>query len=139
MACGRVRFFLDNNLPPKVAHALDCLLEPKDSAEHLRDKFPADTPDEVWMAELGREADLIILSGDSAISRNPHEVRAWKEAGHPIFFLKPAWIHLQIWEFASKLFHCFPEIMKLAQKARPGSGFLVPVRGSIREIDVGRK
>jgi hypothetical protein len=28
------------------------------------------------------------------ISRNPHEVRAWKEAGHTIFFLKPGWTDL---------------------------------------------
>jgi hypothetical protein len=86
--------FLDNNLSPKVARALNALLEPEHSAHHLKDLYPAGTLDEVWMRDLGNQTGWVILSGDSAISRNPHEVRAWKEAGHPIFFLKPAWAHL---------------------------------------------
>src|ERR1700730_18009003 len=131
MARRRVRFFLDNNLAPKIARALNRLVEPDHSAEPLRDKFERNTPDEVWMSDLSKEAHRVILSGDSAISRNPHEVRAWKEAGHPIFFLKPAWTHLPLWESASKLFHRFPEIIKLAEKAAPGDGFYVPVRGAI--------
>jgi hypothetical protein len=136
MARGPVRFFLDNNLAPKVAHALNRLLEPDHSAEHLRDKFAPSTPDEVWMTELAGESDLVIISGDSAISRNPHEVRAWKEAGHPIFFLKPGWTHLSGWESASKLFHHFPEIIKLAQKAKRGDGFRVPMKGVIEKISL---
>jgi hypothetical protein len=134
MARRRVRFFLDNNLAPKIARALNRLLEPDHTAEHLRDKFARNTPDEVWMSDLSQEAHWVILSGDSEISRNPHEVRAWKEAGHPIFFLKPAWTHLPLWESASKLFHRFPEIIKLAEKAAPGDGFYVPVRGAIEKF-----
>ena len=41
MARGRVRFFLDNNLAPKVAHALNRLLEPDHTAEHLREQVRA--------------------------------------------------------------------------------------------------
>ena len=129
MARRRVRFFLDNNISPKVARALDHLLQPHHSAHHLKDQFAPNTPDEVWMAELGKQSDWVILSADSAISRNPHEVRAWKEAGHPIFFLKHAWTHLSGWESASKLFHRFPEILKLAEKAKRGDGFMIPVKG----------
>lgn len=124
-----MRFFLDNNISPKVARALNHLLEPDHSAHHLKDQFPGNAKDEEWMADLGRQSGWVILSGDSAISRNPHEVIAWKEAGHPIFFLKPAWTHLPRWESASKLFHRFPEILKLAEKANPGDAFMVPVKG----------
>jgi PIN domain-containing protein len=81
------------------------------------------------MTELGRQSGWVIPSGDAAISRNPHEVKAWKEAGHPVFFLKHAWTHVHGWESASKLFHRFPEILKLAQKANPGDGFKVPIKG----------
>ena len=126
-----MRFVLDNNLSPKVARALNALLEPEHSARHLKDLYPAGTLDEVWMSDLGNQTDWVILSADSAISRNPHEVQAWKEAGHPIFFLKPAWAHLPRWESASKLFHRFPEILRLAEKAKSEDGFLVPVKGAI--------
>jgi PIN like domain len=129
MARCCVKFFLDNNIAPKIARALNLLLEPDHSAHHLKDQFAPNTPDEVWMTELGRQSGWVILSGDAAISRNPHEVRAWKEAGHPIFFLKHAWTNVHGWESASKLFHRFPEILKLAQKANPGDGFWVPIKG----------
>ena len=129
-----MNFFLDNNLPPRTARALDCLLQPADSAVHLKTEFPANTSDVDWMAALARRKDLIIISADVNISRNPHEVRAWKEAGHTIFFLKSGWIHLPLWEQASKLFHVFPEIIRRAKKAKKGAGFMVPIRGSIEDL-----
>jgi PIN like domain len=133
MARGRVKFFLDNNLSPKLARALHALLEPDHSAHHLKDKYPKDTLDEVWMAELGKEEDWIILTGDTAISRNPHEQRAWLEAGLPIFFLKHGWADLNGWEKAAKLFHHFPEILKLAQRAKPRDAYVIPVKGAIKK------
>jgi len=126
-----VRFFLDNNLSHRVARALHCLVEPKHSVIHLKDRFQADTPDADWMSALAGEPQWIILSADTAISRNPHEVEAWKRAGHPIFFFKHAWVHQLFWEQASRLFHLFPEILKRAEKARAGAAFLVPFKGQI--------
>lgn len=126
-----MRFFLDNNLPPRVARALHCLLAPTDSATHLKERFQPDTPDVDWLDALAGEADWIILSADTAISRNPHEVTAWKRAGHPTFFLKSNWVHQPLWEQASRLFHLFPEILKRAAKARKGDAFLVPFKGKI--------
>ena len=83
------------------------------------------------MSALVDKPEWIILSADIAISRNPHEVEAWKRAGHPIFFLKQAWIHQPFWEQASRLFHLFPEILKRAEQARTGDSFLVPFKGQI--------
>jgi hypothetical protein len=73
----------------------------------------------------------VIISADVAISLNPHEIRAWREAGHPIFFLKHACAHQSRWEAASRLFHLFPEILKLAEKAKRGDVFFVPFKGKI--------
>jgi hypothetical protein len=127
-----VRFFLDNNLSPKIARALDCLTQPKHSVRHLRDLFAPETPDVTWMQELARQGSWIILSADVAISRNPHEVRAWKEAGHPIFFLKDAWRHQHLWEQASRICHLFPSIIECAERAKPGDAFFVPFKGQIQ-------
>lgn len=127
-----MRFFLDNNFSPRTARALHCLLTPTHEAVHLKDKFPADAKDADWMPALARESDWIILSGDVNISRNPHEVRAWQAAGHTIFFLKRGWTNIPLWEQAAKLFHLFPEIMKKAEKAKRGAGFLVPLKGEHR-------
>jgi PIN like domain len=136
MAHGCVRFFLDNNLSPKVARALGHLLAPDHSAHHLKEQFAPSTPDVTWMSELATQAGWVIISGDAMISRNPHEVQAWREAGHPIFFLKHGWINIPLWESASKLFHRFPEILKLAEKAGQGDAFLIPVTGAIKKMSL---
>jgi hypothetical protein len=131
-----VRFFLDNNLSHRVARALHCLVEPRHEVVHLKDRFAPDTPDVDWMNALAEEPDWIILSGDVAISRNPHEVEAWKRSGHPIFFLKHGWINQPLWEQASRFFHLFPEIEKRARKAKAGESFLVPFKGKIEEPEL---
>jgi PIN like domain len=61
-----VKFFTDNNISPKVTRALNLLLAPDDSAHHLKDKYAANTPDEMWMQDLGKEKGWVIISGDSA-------------------------------------------------------------------------
>lgn len=86
------------------------------------------------MRDLATRAALVIISGDVNISRNPHEIRTWKEAGHTIFFLKNGWTHLPLWEQAAKLFHLFPDIIKRAEKARRGAGFMIPIRGPIEDL-----
>lgn len=126
-----MKFFVDNNLSHRVASALHCLVQPTHSVVHLRERFPTDTPDVKWMNALAKETGWVILSGDMAISRNPHEVEAWKRAGHPIFFFKYAWVQQVFWEQASRLFHLFPEILKRAAKARTGDSFMVPFKGKI--------
>lgn len=137
-----MKFFVDNNISPRVAKALNALLEPQSSAVHLRERFEASTHDTVWMPALASEHDWFIISGDIRISRNPLEVEAWLKAGHIIFFLKPGWTNIQPWEQSAKLFHRFPEILKLCKKSKKGSGYLVPLKsGKITSISktLGRK
>lgn len=126
-----MKFFLDNNLSPKLAHALHLMVQPEHEVVHLRDRFPADTKDPDWMRALAGEPELVIVTADVRIRRNPHEVEAWREAGHTTFFLKPGWTHLPFWEQASKLTKCFPEFLKLAGQARRGAFFTVTVNGKI--------
>jgi len=58
-----VRFFFDNNLPPKLAKSLHVLVEPHHQVVHLKAKFAADAKDETWMLELAKEEDWVIVSG----------------------------------------------------------------------------
>jgi hypothetical protein len=86
-----LRFFLDNNLAPKLARGFHQFVLGEHEVVHLRDRFSQETPDVEWMQQLADESGWVILSGDVAIGRNPHEVEAWKAAGHTIFFLKAGW------------------------------------------------
>lgn len=114
--------FVDNCLAQKHATALHALVEPNHQVVHLRTKFKPDTPDEEWLSILGKEGGWIVISGDTRISRNLHEREAWHASNLPLM------------EQHSKLSHCLPEILKTAEKAPAGSGFLVSVNGKIEQI-----
>jgi predicted nuclease of predicted toxin-antitoxin system len=70
-----VKFFFDNNLAPRIAKALNILVSPEHQVIHLKDLFPADTDDVVWMEKLAKEKDLIIITGDLRIGKNPQEMK----------------------------------------------------------------
>jgi predicted nuclease of predicted toxin-antitoxin system len=129
-----VKFFFDNNLAAKIAHGLNEMVEPEHQVFHLRDKFPPNIEDADWMKALAAEARWVIVTADVRISRNPHELQAWKEAEHTIFFLKPGWTDLTFWEQANKFTKCFPQILKEAERAERGTAFLVHTNGKIDRL-----
>jgi len=129
-----VKFFFDNNLAVKIAHGLDQMVRPEHRVVHLRDEFLPNVEDAVWMKALAKEEDLVIVTADVAINRNPHEIRAWKEAGHTLFFLKPGWTDLTFWEQANKFTRCFPEIIKQAMRSERSAAFTAKVNGRIEAL-----
>ncbi len=126
-----MRFFLDNNLAPKLARGFHQFVLGEHEVIHLRDRFGQDAPDVEWMRPLAAESGWVILSGDVAIGRNPHEVEAWKTAGHTIFFLKAGWTNIAFWQQVQKLARCFADIIHHARRAKPGDAFVVTVNGKI--------
>ena len=126
-----MKFFFDNNLPAKVAKGLNEFVAPDHQVTHLRQKFPGIKSDADWLQELSKEGEWIIITADVNIGKNPHEVEAWKQAGHTIFFLKPGWLRFSFWDQAHKFVKCFPEIIRLAERAERGASFLVGVNGKI--------
>ena len=129
-----MKFFFDNNLAPKLARGLNQMVEPEHHVVHLKDGFPGDVEDVVWMRALSREPELVIVTADVRISRNPHEIQAWREAGLTIFFLKPGWTNLAFWEQANKFTKCLPHLLKEAERAERGSAFVVAVNGKIEKL-----
>ncbi len=129
-----MKFFFDNNLAVKIAHGLDQMVRPEHRVVHLRAEFLPNVEDAVWMKALAKEEDLVIVTADVAINRNPHEIRAWKEAGHTLFFLKPGWTDLTFWEQANKFTRCFPEIIKQAMRSERSAAFTVKVNGRIESL-----
>jgi hypothetical protein len=61
-------------------------------------------------------------------------VKAWREAGHTIFFLKPGWTDLTFWEQANKFTKCFPALLEEAERAERGSAFIVSVNGKVEPL-----
>lgn len=126
-----MKFFLDNNLAAKIARGLNGFVSPDHQVVHLKEQFAANTEDTVWMTQLAKQQGWIIITADVRIGKNPHEIRAWKEAGHTIFFLKPGWLNMNFWDQAHKFVKCFPEIIRRAERASRGDSFIVGVNGKI--------
>jgi len=126
-----LKFFFDNNLALKIAKGLNGFVAPDHKVVHLRELFEGDVDDVEWMRGLAKGDNWIIVTADVNIGKNPHEIAAWKEAGHTIFFLKRGWLNLSFWEQAHKFTKCFPQIIEKATSARRGSSFIVSVNGKI--------
>ena len=108
---------------------------PEDSIEHKHQLFNKDADDDYWLAELAkRSPHWIILCGDTRISKSPTLQAAWLEAGLTTFFFWKGWMHIPLWEQASKLIKIWPDIRKSAGKADLGTGFKVPHDGKIEEL-----
>lgn len=91
-----MRFFLDNMISPKFAHALQAVGK---DVHALREKFPEETPDEVWIQEIGREG-WVLLTVDRHIRTRPLERLALSKAGIISLFLGPFFLKgsFPLWE-----------------------------------------
>src|SRR5258708_37094474 len=113
------------------------MVSPHHRVVHFRDDFLPNVEDAVWMRALAKDEDLVIITADVAISRNPHEIEAWKEAGHTVFVFKPGWTHLTFWEQANKFTKCFPEIIKRAIISERAATFTLNVNGKVEPQSFG--
>jgi predicted nuclease of predicted toxin-antitoxin system len=125
----------DNNLPPKLARALN-ELEGKNGIEviHLRDAFPADTDDVTWIRNLGDENDCFVVTKDRSIRKNPHEKKAWDESGLKIVFLQKSWFNHNLWEISWRMLKRWKEITMKIERINKNEGLLLPITGKIEII-----
>jgi|SRR5579872_2501123 len=129
-----MRFFLDNCLAVRHARALNELFSPDHQFAHLQDKFKPDTPDIEWIPELGREGNWVIISGDYRIGKSEHEKAAWHQSGLTAFFLAKGWTNISPPQQHAKLTLAIPDIVECAEKSKPGTGFMVSLKGKIEKV-----
>jgi hypothetical protein len=77
-------FFVDRSLGGRVV--ADALRAVGEVVEVHDDHFARDAPDQLWLAEVGAKA-WVVLSKDDRIRRNPVEREALLTAGVAAFFL----------------------------------------------------
>ena len=91
---------------------------------HLRDKFPADSSDAFWIAELSKEAGWAVVSQDR-FAKGDIEKRAFRESGLPIFCLAKQWSQMDYWSKAQNLVRYWPAIIRQAEMVTGGAAFKV--------------
>lgn len=99
----------------------------------LAQKFPIDISDEDWMTELGNEGDWIAITKNPRICTIPQERAKWLESRVTTFFLDgPGWGNLKLWDFSWRLIRWWPIIVEVGEKAKAGTGYIVPATHSAR-------
>lgn len=78
-----MRFFVDNNLSQHLANGMKAFGE---DVVHLKEFFPDDVDDVVWLEHIGREG-WILITRDERVRYNPSESAAIREHNIGAFFL----------------------------------------------------
>jgi len=126
-----VRFFLDNNVSPCHAEALRIYAGDHGAEfEHLSEMFDRSTPDPEWIPALAADGHWIIISGDTRISTNPANRRAWIESKLTAFFFADPWQRSRAIKQAEEMLHWWPHIFDEAKRSPTGAGFLMPKNGN---------
>ena len=127
-----MRFFFDNNLSFRIAHALGQLAgNDGDEVVALRDKFPTSASDADWIGSLSQDqgSPWVVVTADRGIVRKPCEIRAWKETGLIICFLERGWSKMVFWDQAWRLIKHWPSIREYSSGLSRGSSFRVGIPG----------
>jgi hypothetical protein len=126
-----VTFFLDHNLSPRYAVMLRAAFNEDVCA--LKDHFAPDTPDEVWLPEIGNRG-WVLVTEDKRIRVRPQERLALYLSGVTAFFLGKSFGELKLQEKGEALVKVWPKIKAAAETCQPGTLFMVSVKGLVEEL-----
>jgi PIN like domain len=118
-----LNFLFDHNLPPGWARALKELSKEhneRDTIEqviNLREKFPTNTPDAVWLSTLSREGGWTVISSDS-FRKGRAEKEIVRQSGLNIFVLPKSWQSQTHWPRTARLIEWWPKLVATANSTR---------------------
>ena len=124
-------FFVDRSLGGKVVPG--GLRAAGEEVERHDDHFPADTPDSVWLADVGARGWLI-LTKDKQIRRRPAEIQAFQAAGAKAFFLSSS-KDLTGAQMAEIFVCALAKMKKIARKTDPPFIASVSRDGSVQVME----
>jgi hypothetical protein len=125
-----VRFFFDQCVSVNLAAAMRLLNEPHHEIEHLTGRFSPDALDVDWIPVVAADPDMILVSGDPAITTSKKEREIWRSSGLTSFFFGGDFARLSRWPQVAEVVSWWPEILRQAKDAPRGTGYLLPLRGS---------
>jgi PIN like domain len=114
-----LKFLFDHNLPPSWARGLDALSLKQFEAGTvnevvaLKDKFPHNTIDAVWLKALSTEGDWTVISGDF-FRKSKAEKELVRSSGLNVFVLPKVWHSQPHWVRTARLIEWWPKIVAQA-------------------------
>lgn len=122
-------FFFDNNLSKKISDGLRAFGE---SAIHLQEHFPGDTPDVEWLKYVG-ENKYILVTRDERVRWNPAEKVALKQYGVGAFFLGGK--NLSSWKIIEQVVRNWTRMKEISDKRSRPFAVRIPPSGT-KFIDI---
>jgi hypothetical protein len=122
-------FFLDENLPPQIARALEALGKP---SKHITEisELGSGCPDSTWLPYIG-DRGWTLLSRDVRTQRNPLEKDLFTKHKVRAFFLTGR--GLSAWDTAMCILEKIPAIEDIIKRIDPPFAYeIAPHRGKLR-------
>jgi hypothetical protein len=125
-----VKLLVDNNLPPRLALALNVIFEPEHEVAALRQKFGrSDLKDEDWIPVLGGEEGWAVLTADMNIARKKPSRDLFIRAGLVGFFFSASMQRWPLHRQAARVLTIWPQMV--AHMTTTANGvFELPASGS---------
>jgi len=124
-----VKLLVDNNLPPRLAKALNVIFAPDHEIAALREKFGrSNLKDEDWIPKLGAEGGWAVLSADLNIARKRPSRQLFVGAGLVGFFFSPSLQKAPLNLQAARVLTIWPQMVS-HMKTTANGVFEVPASG----------
>lgn len=114
-------FFFDNDISFRIVHALRELVDPR---EHellaLRDRYPVDTKDQIWIPEVGRKG-WVVVSRDQNQRRRSAEHVALLENEVKALYIRQSGKGTDLFSDAARIIRNWPKIRDWGAGAAPST------------------
>ncbi|MFX0202054.1 MAG: DUF5615 family PIN-like protein [Candidatus Hodarchaeota archaeon] len=117
-------FFFDNNLSESLVKGMKAFGE---DVVHLKDLFPEDTDDVIWLKHVGKNG-MVLITRDKKVRWNPAERGALQKYKVGAFFLGGK--NLNRCRLIQQVVRNWPRIKEFAQKHPPAYAFRIPPTGT---------
>ena len=122
-----MKVVVDENLPPRLARALNELFKGTHEVVHIRDLFGPAVKDLEWIPELSRQGHWIVISGDRGIRKKKAEYNAFRASRLIGFFLSAGLMKAPLVKQAERILALWESIEAFAGRSQSGSMFELPM------------
>jgi hypothetical protein len=126
-----VNFFFDHNMSPAMARAFRELFKKEHEIAYLSEKFPRDIADVDWIAELSRQGQWVVISGDRRITRNRAEYHAFRNSNLIGLFLSEGMYKAPVAKQMERILALWPNIVTVCKTVQGGAMFELPLKRTL--------
>jgi hypothetical protein len=79
-----------------------------------------------WLTRFANSGGKVVISGNTAMKKQPHERLALVQLGLVTIFFEPQWSNWPFFRKCSLLLNWWPEIARVSKAAKPGTFWHIP-------------